>query len=270
MAGLLGNLLKQKAMQPLSTLESEENFELARTWVQTCSESHKECIPSASTDSKLPTRVLEVISGEGLPCLRLIVSDHRFGRYATLSHVWGRLQIITTNLNTVQDRLEGISPRDLSNTFYHAVVTTRKLGFRYLWIDSLCIIQDSKEDWSHEASLMGQYYQNSAVTIAAVSSKDSDDGFFFERDPLSVTPCPTQMLFPKSSQAVDGFLRPSLNWDPVQETTGFQRPPLWQRAWVSYLLLHGRSRNCPADAIYFRFYKSAYCHRDSFSFPGCR
>jgi Heterokaryon incompatibility protein (HET) len=108
------------------------------------------------------------------------------------------------------------------------------LGIRYLWIDSLCIIQDSKEDWSYEASLMGQYYQNSAVTIAAVGAEDGNDGLFVGST-FSITPCPVAIKFPQFLTPVEGFLRPSMEWDAARETTGFHRPPLWRRAWVSIL-----------------------------------
>jgi hypothetical protein len=61
-------------------------------------------------------------------------------------------------------------------TFYDATVITRKLGYRYLWIDSLCIIQNSAEDWEAESQNMGNIYMNASLTIAAAGAKDSDGG----------------------------------------------------------------------------------------------
>lgn len=64
----------------------------------------------------------------------------------------------------------------------------RKLRVRYLWIDSLCIIQDSPEDWSREASAMKDVYANSTCTIAATWGDNSSTGCFVERDPLLISP----------------------------------------------------------------------------------
>jgi len=65
---------------------------------------------------------------------------------------------------------------DLSNTFRDAVRITRELGGRYLWIDSLCIIQDNEDDWAREAKVMAKVYANSHCTLAALSSKNSTEG----------------------------------------------------------------------------------------------
>lgn len=67
---------------------------------------------------------------------------------------------------------------EMPKTFQDAVVITRKLGIRYLWIDSLCIIQDSAQDWHHEASLMSSVYHNSELTISATTARDGTEGCF--------------------------------------------------------------------------------------------
>jgi hypothetical protein len=61
-------------------------------------------------------------------------------------------------------------------TFQHAVHITRRLGFRYLWIDSLCIIQDSTADWEEQAGQMQHVYEGAVVTIAADAGRDSSCG----------------------------------------------------------------------------------------------
>jgi hypothetical protein len=125
--------------------------------------------------------------------------------------------------------------KDLSRTFQDAVIVARELNVRYLWIDSLCIIQDSFEDWAQESARMGQYYMNSLFNISAVSASDGSNGCFMTRNTLNITPCQVQIRFPGVNQDNSKvyFLRsPSLGWDPVTQTAPFQRPPLWQRAWV--------------------------------------
>ena len=75
----------------------------------------------------------------------------------------------------------------MSQNLQDAVVVTRLLGLRYLWIDSLCIIQDSKSDWEEEGSKMDQVYKNAYVTLAATSATTSHDGFL-QRTPAPENP----------------------------------------------------------------------------------
>lgn len=73
----------------------------------------------------------------------------------------------------------------LPTTYKDAIITTHKLGLQYIWIDSLCIIQDQLSDWEIEAKDMGRIYKNSEVTIAALKSKDGSGGLFVEKDRLA-------------------------------------------------------------------------------------
>lgn len=81
--------------------------------------------------------------------------------------------------STFGDLTDGIAFADLPKTFRDAVQVTRKLGFEYLWIDSLCIFQDSLDDWNHEASKMCEVYANAVCNIAATGAADSTQGLFF-------------------------------------------------------------------------------------------
>ena len=83
---------------------------------------------------------------------------------------------------------------DLPKTFRDAVTITRNLGIRYLWIDSLCIIQDSEEDWIRESSRMGRIYRDAAVTIFAEVADGDDGGCFMPRPAGNVALCRTPMF----------------------------------------------------------------------------
>jgi hypothetical protein len=85
--------------------------------------------------------------------------------------------------------LESISLKDLPKTFQDAVHITRKLGYQYLWIDSLCIIQDSDKDWRKESSAMGDIYRNAECCISALAGQNSNAGCFRNRNPLLSFPC---------------------------------------------------------------------------------
>ncbi|CAE7186803.1 HET domain protein pin-c2 [Pyrenophora teres f. teres] len=84
----------------------------------------------------------------------------------------------TTTIATFRERRERILFVQLTKTFQEAVQTTRALGIRYLWIDSLCIIQGDPDDWAREASQMSLVYQNALITIAAAASKSGDECLF--------------------------------------------------------------------------------------------
>jgi Heterokaryon incompatibility protein (HET) len=120
----------------------------------------------------LPTRVIDVGLPEASTEPRLIISNGRDGAYITLSHCWGvpdpsKPPLLTTAAN-LSAMIKEIPLESMPLNYRDAVVTTRKLSFRYLWIDSLCIIQDSVEDWEAESAKMGEVYQNAQLTIAAL------------------------------------------------------------------------------------------------------
>jgi Heterokaryon incompatibility protein (HET) len=102
--------------------------------------------------------------------------------YAALSYCWGTLQPKATRTSNVIAYLEGIQLSSLPQTLQDAVIVTRKLGLQYLWVDSMCIIQDSDEDKAHEIGRMERIYSNAYVTISASSSVDCTAGFLSHRE----------------------------------------------------------------------------------------
>jgi Heterokaryon incompatibility protein (HET) len=76
----------------------------------------------------------------------------------------------------------------LPRTFQDAIMAVREFNIRYIWIDSLCIIQDSDEDWKFEAAQMDVVYRNAIYNIAATKGTDSESGLFTERKPFSLHP----------------------------------------------------------------------------------
>ncbi|KAF4495713.1 heterokaryon incompatibility [Fusarium agapanthi] len=104
-----------------------------------------------------------------------------YTKYAALSHCWGSVQPLTLNTNTAQQLYEGISIEAFPRTFQDAFWVTQKLEIPYLWIDSLCIIQDSNDDGIHKSARMCDVYGNAYLTIAATKSKNSSEGFLRPR-----------------------------------------------------------------------------------------
>jgi len=130
----------------------------------------------------LPTRVLDVgVEGRSHD-IKLITLGTEEVKYIALSHCWGDSRsILTTTKLTLKPRQQNIEFNDLPRTFQDAVQITRALDVRYLWIDSLCIVQDDEDDWQVESGRMAEIYLGSYLTVAATGSADSSGGCFFRR-----------------------------------------------------------------------------------------
>ena len=156
---------------------SEDHFLAIRSWLNSCL-SHKKCQESASgrsqinaQDAALPTRCIELTNKNILLC----ETKGQRGSYLTLSHRWGPLtEISKTTTSNYHQRKDGRGFDDLPKSFQDAFLIAQQLGVRYIWIDSLCIIQagDDGLDWKKEATKMAQYYQQSLLTIAATDTSE--------------------------------------------------------------------------------------------------
>ncbi|RSL61416.1 hypothetical protein CEP51_013637 [Fusarium floridanum] len=198
------------AIQPYPVLpepRTQSHFDFLRQWLRICDEEHQ-CLknhqeeedgddePRAQPDNFLPERVLDVGVGRDSDTLRLKLSDlGERGKYITLSHCWGRpsdeqKDSFCTYRCNLDARRKSIDWNALPRTFQDAITVARELGVRYLWIDSMCIIQrhkgcldacDSLRDWNTESRNMERYYGQAYVTIAATSAEHSEVGFLNPR-----------------------------------------------------------------------------------------
>ena len=149
---------------------SAPNSQLILNWVATCKENHPLCQADKGTLS-FPTRVIDVGPVETTIDPNLILSSEHKSAYIALSHCWGnsavsQFQARTTTSN-LRGMLAGFTLDSLPANFRDAIITTRRLGYQYLWIDSLCIIQDSADDWAVESAKMDEVYRNADLVIAA-------------------------------------------------------------------------------------------------------
>lgn len=120
------------------------NLRLAKKWLAMCWINHPNCFQA--TIPQMPTRLIDVGPPDGSISPRLCTPSIR-SRYLTLSHCWGPFRIATTTTRNFDERCKAIAMGSLSKTFQDAILVTRQFGMRYIWIDSLCIIQDSAKDW---------------------------------------------------------------------------------------------------------------------------
>jgi hypothetical protein len=141
----------------------------------------------SSNPGLLPHRILALSapsitsSPPSTPRISLkIPASGETGAYACLSHNWGGFQPLRTLTSTLEAHKQDIPWDALPKTFHDAVTITLRLNLKYIWIDSLCILQDSAEDWSVESSLMASIYRNATITLSAAASKGPDDGLFVD------------------------------------------------------------------------------------------
>ncbi|KAI1128444.1 HET-domain-containing protein [Nemania abortiva] len=152
--------------------EGDGSFQTALQWIDDCTAHHR--CGSPALPATLPTRVVDTGLFGG--AIRLVDGASKTGRYVCLSHCWGQEPPLMTTSQTLQSHMNEIGWDSIPATFQDAIRIARRLGVQYIWIDSLCIIQDSVQDWENESSRMADIYRNSYVTIAGASSKDNRGG----------------------------------------------------------------------------------------------
>ena len=147
-------------------------------WLQRCEETHPGC--AISLPATFPSRLLDVQAPDGQDncAIRLVeTSGHPPDRYICLSHRWGpeteKTRCTTGNISCLK---QNILFDNLPSSFRRAIELTREIGIRYLWIDSLCIIQDGDngKDWEIESSKMADIYQGAYLTILMAWTGDQD------------------------------------------------------------------------------------------------
>ncbi|KAF5592825.1 heterokaryon incompatibility protein [Fusarium pseudocircinatum] len=157
---------------------SEKVHQLASEWHKACSDSHGLCQRLRSSPKFAPSRLIDINSGNTWR-LRLYPQDITDPpEYMTLSYRWAKTPSISLLSSNFEVFRKGAPTSQLPKTFREAITVARRFSIRYLWIDSLCIIQDSPEDWARESLQMHLVYANSACTISATASVGPDEGLF--------------------------------------------------------------------------------------------
>jgi hypothetical protein len=179
---------------------SVDTWRTIKHWLSVCNKYHGPCIKSGASNLWYPTRLIDVGTKENNFQPRQCLSAEFLleGSYATLSGHWGNGDLFTLSASNTEDLRNGIPINELPLVFQDAFIATRILGLRYLWIDSLCILQSgsgSMDDWQKESSMMGLVFERAYCNFAAAGAADSqgDAGRFFERDatvaePIIATP----------------------------------------------------------------------------------
>jgi hypothetical protein len=195
-----------------------------------CLTRHNKCIAAAKIALPLlPTRVIDVGPSDGSQGARLHSGGIERAFYFTLSYRWnqsGAALFQTVKSNLAAYNLSIPLPK-LPQTMKDAILITRRFGIRYLWIDALCIIQDSEGDWQAEAKEMARIYKNSLLTIAAAADiTEETQGCFRPRTRLQIRPFDANFPWPS------GFVRYIFADRRVTQDAARPLSALDTRSWV--------------------------------------
>lgn len=216
-----------------SNTGSASCLDQVREWYDHCLQNHTVCRFGNAGSVYHPTRLLDI--GDGLQAKDFIylIEPQKIETvnklalpYMTLSHCWGNISLLQHTALTSASLRAGIATSSLPPTFQDVVKVARHLKCRYLWIDSLCIIQDDPKDWGTESVLMHKVYSHAFCNIAATGSANSLGGLFHERDPAFAQPCIFDFKS-KAKPAESHLILPKSVRMP-----GLELEPLQKRGWV--------------------------------------
>ncbi|KAH7132205.1 heterokaryon incompatibility protein-domain-containing protein [Dendryphion nanum] len=252
-----------------STL-STQALARARSWLLDCYDSGRhtacECIaktlqdrsrPEESTDEQWrPTRLLDIGEGNDSTWKISIAPETNMTpcRYISLSYRWGAANHVRLLSENIERFRNGADISELPQTFKDSIIVARYFSVRYLWIDSLCIIQDSKKDWEIESAQMARIYTNSLLNIAASVSPDPDHGLFRWRTPSALQPGLVRTSV-QSSKPLEYYIE-----DRVYVSTHIHTALLNSRGWVfQERFLAPRILHFTQHQIFWECFTSTHC-----------
>ncbi|KAK2028969.1 heterokaryon incompatibility protein [Colletotrichum zoysiae] len=172
---------RQVGFPRLPEANSQEQISLLKHWIQSCESTHHACRRhDGQATSDMPTRLVKVTD----PIRLLNSCTIEPTLYIALSHCWGQLKekerfcLYQRNHSELEVQ---IGFDRLPKTFRDAIMVTRGLGIEYIWIDTLCIIQDDANDWVKESSKMETVFSAAYCTLSAASAASSLEGFLSPR-----------------------------------------------------------------------------------------
>ncbi|KAH8719330.1 hypothetical protein GQ44DRAFT_659386, partial [Phaeosphaeriaceae sp. PMI808] len=174
----------QIGFSELPNVGEDLQFVVLRGWINDCDSEHSKstCKPSESREGGgVPTRLIDIGDKDG-DTIRLVeTSNKRYGDWVALSYRWGARPYFSTTRQNLTQHLAGMELGKLPLTFQDAIKVTRALRRRYLWIDSICIIQGDDGDFSDESKRMEDVYSGAYCVLAASRATDQRSGFLLPR-----------------------------------------------------------------------------------------
>ena len=183
--------------------------------------------------------------------------------YMTLSYCWGEPR--STKVILTQDKLDSfrqeIDVSALPRIFQEAVQITERLNIEYLWIDALCILQDSRADWLKESAVMSEIYGHTFLNIAATAATNPHSSLFYERDRR----VPEDVMDITATWSGDLVAGHYVFYGSQLCESSIEKAPLYQRAWaIQEREISPRILHFAADHIFWE----CKCMLAMDSFPG--
>ncbi|KAF2672287.1 HET-domain-containing protein [Microthyrium microscopicum] len=244
---------KEAIWTDTSPITLDDRWPVIQKWIDACELDHHRCRESRKR-GPLPARLI-ALGHDALSLPRLVATEHLDGNaitYTTLSHRWGTgVKPLCTLSNNLEEHYKLLPCDQIPKTFLDAMRITRKLGIAYIWIDSLCIVQDSEIDWQHQAAKMKDVYESSYLNIAAVDSGDANGSCFLDSLEERI-----RFRAPHNGEYLNIRI-------PCATDQSVAESPLLKRGWVfQELILSPRVLYCKKTQFFWQ------CHRGSFSEDG--
>lgn len=244
------NLAPYVSGRPIKPAVSQDNIDMIRGWISTCLCNHSKCRKTLSgrslrdnvEEQPLPTRLIEVS-----PRPRLRETAGQSGQYLALSYCWGTSTSgqgnespnAMTTRESIRSFYDHIDVDTLAPTVKDAISLTQRLGYRYLWVDALCIIQGDADDWTRESRQMAGIFENALCTIVALGADHAGEGLFLSGNDApapgtrkeAILPCVTRggKMLGEASLTVWPPPEPESEGRPVKDFIGAR----WsRRGWV--------------------------------------
>lgn len=170
-----------------------------------------------------------------------------------MSHRWSPQPSLLLSKDTTDELRQGFDAARLPAAIQDATSVCKRLGVRYLWVDTLCILQnhDDLADWEKESSLMGKVYENSLLNLSALAAADTEHSFFAKRNPLAISEVQvhTQLTCKSNKLELGRTVNEYRLVDGHFWKTSIQNAPLNKRAWVM------QEKLLPVRVLYFGYHQ---------------
>lgn len=256
-----------------TSTDSSRSLSQIQQWITTCEEKHHRCGRRRKEPDSVPTHLLDIteinLAPKDSARIRVVLTAKQGIRepYVTLSHRWADsaefIQLTKSNMESLTTiGFEWCDPL-LPKTFKDAILLARRMDISYMWIDSLCIIQERKPHQNNpedntpetetqkESKLMHRYYRNSFCNISTADSGSGQEGLFRQRDPASSEGSIRSSIIPPTVVAgASNLIFGGSTWRVVPDSlwdTQLLGNVLYTRAWVfqgQYCLSFPHSSSC--------------------------
>ena len=208
--------------------------------VQECKAQHGH---SRTQERYVPDRLVDLGPPSNYPDAVLLDDTSQVrDPYLALSHCWGGLIPYRTLQSNKAELCQRIEFTRLPRNFQDAFAVARWLSYRYIWIDSFCIVQDDAQDWLQQAVKMADVYSGAQLTISATRSSSYDEGFLTKRQTDLELPFSDRLplgtaMYARDCDALE-TAHQGINGQPSDQTPLFQRAWAFQERLLSRRVLH--------------------------------